>query len=117
MKNYLDKVRPEESIRDQLDLGSKIERQSIELFEIRPVWNYPSQTMHVLYAKTTYIKTKNKWKMFWMRADLKWHCYTPNFYVNNLKEALEIIDIDKHGCVKVIYRPLCFEVLCDSVRG
>lgn len=100
MENYLDKIRPPEEIRPKLDLGYKIDGQSIELFEIRPVWNDPSRIQHLSYARTTFIKSKNKWKMFWMRADLKWHGYTPNLYVKELKKVLEIIDADEQGCFK-----------------
>ena len=100
MENYLDQVRPEEEIRHELDLGYGIKNQSIELFEIRPVWNDPTRIQHLPYAKTTYIKSKNKWKIFWMRADLKWHGYTPNLYAKNLKTVLDIIDKDEYACFK-----------------
>ncbi|HYP68298.1 MAG TPA: DUF3024 domain-containing protein [Thiobacillaceae bacterium] len=28
-------------------------------------------------AKATYVKTQGMWKVYWMRADLKWHGYAP----------------------------------------
>lgn len=35
MQNYMEKVRPEVSIRPELDIGYKIDGQSIGLFEMR----------------------------------------------------------------------------------
>ena len=98
MENYLERVRPEESIRDQLDIGYNIDGQSIELFEIRPVWNDPSQIHHSPVAKTTFNKSKNKWKLYWMRANLKWHSYTPFPASKSLEKILEVIEQDSHGC-------------------
>ncbi|MGH8716972.1 MAG: DUF3024 domain-containing protein [Burkholderiales bacterium] len=28
-------------------------------------------------AKATYVKAQDVWKVFWQRADLKWHRYDP----------------------------------------
>lgn len=98
MENYLEKVRPEEAIRDQLDIGYKITGQSVEIFEIRPRPDNSSLKQYPSIAKTTFIKSKGHWKLFWMRADLKWHGYKPNLYLKNLKKVVEIIDKDEFGC-------------------
>ena len=54
--------RPPVQIRPQLDLGYRVENQSIEIFEIRPQWQNPSETMELPVAKTSYVKAKNCWK-------------------------------------------------------
>ena len=98
MENFIYKRRPPENIRHQLDLSYKIENQSIIIFEIRPKWNKPDEKMESPIAKTTYVKEKNHWKVFWQRADLKWHSYTPKPIVKNLKEFVKLVDEDKHAC-------------------
>lgn len=68
---FIETRRPPPAIRSQLDLGFRLQGQSVELFEIRPVWDNPSQKMESPVAKATYVKTQNVWKVYWMRADLK----------------------------------------------
>jgi hypothetical protein len=55
MENWLEKVRPPENIRKQLDLGYRIDDQSVILTEIRPIWNNPSESAEYSYAKATFI--------------------------------------------------------------
>ena len=64
MENYLEKVRPPENKRKQLDLSYKIEGQSVLLTESRPIWNNPSQFAEHDYAKATFIKAKMPGKYF-----------------------------------------------------
>lgn len=98
MENFLSKKRPPEHIRKQLDIGYKIENQSIIVFEIRPQWNKPEVILEYPFAKTTYVKANNHWNVFWMRADLKWHSYSPKPTVKNLKEFTKLVEEDKHHC-------------------
>ena len=100
MENYLEEVRPPEEMRNQLDIGYKIEDQSVVLVEIRPIWNNPSEIREYSYAKASFIKSKNVWRIFWMRASLKWQSYEPMPEVVTLQEFLEIVDEDKMGCFK-----------------
>ena len=100
MENYLEKARPPENIRKQLDLGYKIENQSIILFEIRPVWKNPAEFAEHDFAKASFIKGKLIWKVYWMRANLKWHLYKPSPEVTTLKQFLKIVDEDKFHCFK-----------------
>jgi hypothetical protein len=98
MENFIAKIRPPKSIRKKLDIGYKIEMQSILIFEIRPRWDKPE--IHVEYpvAKATYIKTKKSWKIFWLRANLKWYSYTPNPIVIALKDFTTLVEEDRHNC-------------------
>jgi hypothetical protein len=50
---FMEKRRPSPAIRDQLDLGYRIAGQSIEIFEIRPVWDDPMQKIEEAIAKAT----------------------------------------------------------------
>ncbi|PKP44844.1 MAG: hypothetical protein CVT95_10530 [Bacteroidetes bacterium HGW-Bacteroidetes-12] len=98
MEGYLINSRPPEEIRNQLDISYKIEGQSIVVFEIRPLWNNPNIKIESEIAKTTFVKKENIWKIFWFRADMKWHSYKPNPKVNSLKEFIKIVEEDKLGC-------------------
>jgi len=98
VRDYVEKRRPAEDIRDELDIGFRIKGQSIEIFEIRPRFFDPGQKMEEPVAKTTYVRTKDIWKVFWMRQDLKWHGYDPQPEVPSLIGFLKIIDDDALGC-------------------
>jgi hypothetical protein len=43
MNDYLERARPPVQIRDELDIGYRIENQSAELFEIRPAFKNPKE--------------------------------------------------------------------------
>jgi len=90
--------RPPAHIRNELDFGYRINDQSVELFEIRPVWNKPTEIMENSFAKTTYVKSKKHWKVFWKRADLQWHSYEPNPIVGSIEEFLSVVAEDKCAC-------------------
>ncbi len=86
MEGYLINSSPPEEVRSEVDINYKIEGQSIIVFEIRSVWNNPSEKMESNVAKATFVKTENKWKIYWFKSDMKWHIYKPNEKVNKLKE-------------------------------
>jgi hypothetical protein len=85
-------------IRDELDIGYRIENQSVNLFEIRPEFNDSSKKIEHAIAKATYVKREGIWNIYWMRADLKWHRYEPVPEADDLEEFLSVIEDDQHGC-------------------
>lgn len=95
---FIEKRRPPLHIRPELDLGFRVEGQSVEIFEIRSVWRNPEEKMEHPVAKATYVKTQDIWKVYWMRADLKWHAYAPLPEVAKLEEFLQLVDQDAHAC-------------------
>ena len=70
---YGQKKRPPPHIRPKLDIGFRIDRQSVEIFEMRPAWRRPEEILEHSVAKATFVRTRGVWKVFWLRADLKWH--------------------------------------------
>lgn len=98
LEAFLDRKRPEEKIRHELDLGYKIENQDVFITEIRPRWNKPSIIDSYPIAKTTYVKKHNHWKVFWMRSNLKWYAFDPEPIVNSLSDFLKLVEEDKHYC-------------------
>ena len=51
-----------------------------------------------MIAKTTFVRRAKTWKVFWRRADLKWHQYDPVPELRSLDEFLELVEDDEHGC-------------------
>ncbi len=90
--------RPDPELRDKLDIGYRIEKQSVLIFEIRPLWGNPKQKEEYPLAKTTYIMTRKKWKILWRRSDLKWHGYDPDLYVNSISDFFQVVDKDDYSC-------------------
>ena len=95
---FVERHRPPVHVRDRVDLGLRIEGQSVEIFEIRPVWQSPDKKIEEAVAKATYVKTRRVWKVYWQRADLKWHVYEPVPEVKSLEEFLAVVEKDEHGC-------------------
>ena len=98
LEAFMKRRRPPLHIRDKLDHGYRIAGQSVELFDIRPDFQNPSLKRESPFAKATYVRTTNRWRVFWMRSDLKWHGYEPNIEVNSLPRFLEVVHKDEHCC-------------------
>lgn len=98
MDEYLKVSRPPIHIRDKLDIGYRIENQSVEIFEIRPAFNKPGEKTEHSVAKATFVKRSDNWKIYWMRADLNWHRYEPTPDVDDLESFLSLIEDDPYGC-------------------
>jgi hypothetical protein len=97
-ERYLQKRRPPPHIRPELDIGYRISGQSIELFEIRPMWRNPGVKQEYGIAKATYVRTRDVWKLFWLRQDLKWHGYEPQPTAATIEEFFAVVDKDEFHC-------------------
>lgn len=98
MSAYIERNRPPGYIREKLDLGYRITNQSIEIVEIRPQWNDENKKIEQSIAKATYVKTQKLWKVFWQRADLKWHRYEPMPTVKTLEQFVQLVERDENAC-------------------
>jgi hypothetical protein len=85
-------------IRAELDIGFRITGQSVEIFEIRPRWKELGETFEHSVAKATFVKTEAAWRVFWQRADLKWHRYEPAPLVDSLEQFVNLVDEDHYAC-------------------
>jgi len=100
MDIYIDRTRPSESIRHELDLGWRLENQSVFIFEIRPQWNNKKLIRTYDFAKATWIQNKKHWNIYWLRANLKWNRYEPLESTVNLQRFLIEVEKDPYGCFK-----------------
>jgi hypothetical protein len=99
MENFIEKIRPDdEEILKEVDYGYEIEGQNIFIFCIRPKWNDREMIMHYPFAKCSYVKSKDEWKIYWLRGNMKWDVYLPNKKHKHFKELVELILEDKHHC-------------------
>lgn len=96
---FIDQHRPPSHLRPKLDLAFRIKGQSVEIVEVRPRWRgAPGETREHPAAKATYVKTQGLWRVFWMRADLKWHGYPPMPRAKSIEKFLALVAEDKHAC-------------------
>jgi hypothetical protein len=99
MENYVARNRPPAHIRDKLDLSYKIENQSAILFNIREAFKQPGTYIELPFAKATFVKSSNHWKVYWMRAN-GWSSYDPKPIVKTLKDFIKLVEEDKHHCFR-----------------
>jgi hypothetical protein len=96
---FVERRRPPPHIRPKLDFGFRVSGQSVELFEVRPVLHGPAGHRHEEpFAKATYVRTKRRWRVFWLRQDLKWHAYEPTPEVETIEEFIALVQEDRYAC-------------------
>ncbi len=98
LRKYIEARRPPVHLRNELDLSFRVEGQSVVIFEIRPLWSNPDEKIEAMVAKATYVSTKGTWKVFWQRADMKWHSYGPTPEVKAIEDFLALVTKDPQGC-------------------
>ena len=95
---YVQSRRPPAHLRKELDIAFRITEQSVEIFEVRPMWQRPDEILEHPIIKATYVKRCNHWRIYWQRADLKWHRYDPTPEADRIEDVLEIAERDEYGC-------------------
>lgn len=98
MSGFMKRRRPPEHIRNMLDYGYTVEGQTIDILEIRPVHNLPQTMIHGPIARIRFLRNQGHWKLYWMRADMKWHSYPPDPVHATLESALAAIEKDSCCC-------------------
>lgn len=96
--HYIEENRPPVEVRDKVDLSYRVEGQSVVIFEIRPLWKNPKEKIEEPVAKATYVKSRHLWKIYWQRADLKWHRYDPDPEVGSIDDFIKIVERDEYAC-------------------
>lgn len=96
LESYCDKRIPKH-IRNKLRLEFSFKGNAVVLFEVRPVWNDPTQNTEGPVAQFKYNQTKNIWTLYWRDRNLKWRIYdriSPSATFQNL---LSEVDTDPTG--------------------
>jgi Protein of unknown function (DUF3024) len=98
MDDFMARRRPPVELRDRLDHGWRIEGQSVLIFSARSLSFQPGTRIEEPIAKATFVRTTHRWKIFWMRADGKWHGYPALPEALLFEEFLREVDEDPKGC-------------------
>lgn len=97
-EHFWKKRRPPVSMRDQIREGQRISGHCVELYFSRPCFFREGEWLEEPIAKFTYVRKREIWRIFWHRADGKWHRYPPCSKVGSLKKALQLVDKDENAC-------------------
>ena len=85
-------------LKDKLRFEYDIEKQNVFIYEVRPVRDNPEEFTKLPFAKLTYVKSRQIWKLYWKRASGKWERYEPKDSDRNLDALVQEIDEDPYGC-------------------
>jgi hypothetical protein len=96
IENYLSYIRPSEEIRDQLDIGYRIEKQSVIILKLDRIGSEKKKTENKI-AKVTFVKKERSLESV-LATDLKWHSYKPQPILINLLDFIQLIEKDEYGC-------------------
>lgn len=94
---FLARRRPPVHLRRQVDLAYRVLGQSVELVEIRPVWDQPAELLHRPFAKATFVRARHEWRVYWMRGNLRWHPYDPPVAAT-VQGFFDLVDEDRFHC-------------------
>ncbi len=98
MAEFLAKHRPPEKLRAKLDIAYRIKGQSVIIYEQRPIWDDSSEIIEEPVAKATYVRRESRWRVYWQRADMKWHYYYPQTEALFFEEFLALVEDDAEAC-------------------
>lgn len=62
MTEIIEGMRPPAHVRDEVDLGFRLIKQSVEVFEVRSFWDEPKRRIKCPIAKATFVKKQGVWK-------------------------------------------------------
>ena len=97
-ERFWSRRRPPLHLREKIREGQRLDGFNIELFFARPSFFRPDQIIEEDIARIQWVPARKLWKLYWKRADLKWHACLPQPEAATLADALRIIDEDASGC-------------------
>jgi hypothetical protein len=96
---FIEGRRPPGHLRQKVDLSFRVSGQSVEIFEVRQaLGGAPGERVEIPVAKATYVRTVRRWRVFWLRQDMKWHSYQPTPDVATIDEFVELVSEDRNSC-------------------
>lgn len=81
---------------DQLRVVYDVDGHSVTIYEERPAWDDPSEWLHSPAARLRFFRSRGEWRLYWMRADMKWHAYDPDEMPADLASLVAVVDEDKY---------------------
>ena len=95
---FLELRRPPAEMRGRCDVGCRFTGHSVEIFETAPDWVDKTKTLETPVAKATFVRRRNRWRIYWMKRDLRWHSYEPAPEVASLEAFLALVHQDAYAC-------------------
>ncbi len=95
---FLEKRRPPLEARDQLDFRADITGADVFIIEERSSYREPGKKLERPIAKASWVTARSRWRLYWMRPNLKWESYAPLPDAATLDELLEEVHRDPLGC-------------------
>jgi hypothetical protein len=96
---FVEGRRPPPHLRPKLDLAFRVSGQSVEIYEVRQSHGGdPGEKIEVPVAKATYVRPARRWRVFWLRADMKWHSYKPVPDVGTIEKFVALVQEDRDAC-------------------
>lgn len=80
--------------RDQLRIVYEVRKLDVVVYEERPYWHKPAEWSKMEVAKFKYGRKDGKWKLYWMRSDLKWHLYDTDLSEGTKRLELLVKEVD-----------------------
>ena len=93
---YLEARRPPVHLRQELDFSVRIDGQSVFIDTCRRVMD-GSQVQFPI-DKSTWVKSQQVWKIYWMRASGRWQGYEPCAEVTTIEAFCNTVEDDVYGC-------------------
>ena len=85
-------------LKDKLSLVYAVKGHEVVISERRPRWDNQTEWTDTPVAKLKFIRSANTWRLYWMRADMKWHAYPGLSSSNHLNDLVQEIDADPLAC-------------------
>lgn len=85
-------------LKDQVRLEYSVKGHNVVIVERRPRWNNPQEWGELPVAKLRFVRAAKQWRLYWQRADLKWHEYPGPSASKELGELVQEIDADPLAC-------------------
>lgn len=85
-------------LKDKLHLTYEVKGHEVVIVERRPRWDNETEWTETPVANLKFIRSANKWRLYWMRADMKWHKYSGLSSSHRLDVLLQEIDADPLAC-------------------
>ena len=95
MEFFLEKRRPAEHLRDELDLQYRIEDDSVVIFEVR-LLTWSNTRVEEPVAKIVYNQITGSWSLLWMDKDSNWHHYDEKM-LGSFSDAIKLVEDDLQG--------------------
>ena len=82
----------------QVRLEYAVKGHDVIIYERRPRWNNPHEWGESPVAKLKFVRAARQWRLYWQRADLKWHEYEGCSASRDLGALVREVDSDPLAC-------------------